>query len=367
MEKQRIFLHIPKTGGTTLDCAINHTDWVKEHDTVLYRHIQVDTKLSNAGDVFEKVNFHKYKNFDIFTMLRHPVDRLISEYFFVRDRKEYYSLIQKQPKNLKEHAANPQTRNYMIAFLLGRRIYGKKLINREDLEKVKQVIDFYPIHVGIFEQYDKSLNYLSDVMGVKWPKKIDVKRITLNRPKLEEVDEDIKNLILENNQLDLELYNYCLEKLEAHNFKASKNFGFTKDKYGYIMKYTERFILAELFFKKKNINFLAINYQYFRDVNLAIQQKVPFFEGRTYVKSWNATLLDELINLDKDFPIAELRDPSFDADPLAKTEKMVSLIEQRIKLYAKLYAKPFQFSLAKVKFEKHTKEKKSFLSRLFGK
>lgn len=364
MEKKRIFLHVPKTGGTTLDCAINNTDWVKEHDLFYYRHIQNDTKLSNAGDVFEKFNYAKYKEFDIFSMLRHPVERLVSEYYFVRDRKEFFSLLRKRPKNLKEYAQNSQTRNYMTAFFLGKRIYDTKPLTKDDLNKVIAAIDHYPIYVGILEEYDKSLNYLSDKMGVKWPKNIEIKRITLNRPKSNEISDDVRNIILENNQLDLELYNYCLAKLKTHNFKTSKNFSFNKDKYGYVMKYTERFILAELFSSKSNLNFFAKNFDFFKDLNLAIKSKTDFFDGKKYVNSWNKSLLNFVKEIDSTFPIDF--ESHKETDSLDLTKQIVNTIEKRSIQKSKAYKKPLSFNIQKIEIIKGIEKKKSFWNRLFS-
>ncbi len=366
MEKKRIFLHVPKTGGTTLDCAINHTDWVKEHDTFFYRHIQNDTKLSNAGDVFVKANHSKYKEYDIFSMLRHPVDRLISEYFFVRNRKEFYSLIRKQPRNLREHAENIQTRNYMTAFFLGKRIYDTKPVTKDELKRVIECINEYPIYVGILEQYDKSLNYLSDKMGVKWPKKIEVKRITLNRPELEEISDDVKSIILENNQLDLELYEHCLNILEQHNYKSSKNFNFNKDKYGYVMKYTERFLLSELFVSKSNLNYFAKNFDFFKDLNLAIKQRTDFFDGEKYVNSWNKSVLFFIKEKDPTFPVDYLKQMDLKTDPLDLTKNIVKTLEKRITTKKAVYNSKLKFELNKVQIVDAIKEKKSFLRRLFN-
>ncbi len=52
-----------------------------------------DTKKSNAGDIFDEKNFNKYSHFDVIMMLRHPVDRAISEYYFMKERKEFMKLL----------------------------------------------------------------------------------------------------------------------------------------------------------------------------------------------------------------------------------------------------------------------------------
>ena len=76
-----IFIHIPKTGGTTINSAMNETYW-QTKPGYNYRHILSD-KSSNSGDIFLKKNKKKYQNDKIFMMLRHPVDRLISEFYFI--------------------------------------------------------------------------------------------------------------------------------------------------------------------------------------------------------------------------------------------------------------------------------------------
>jgi hypothetical protein len=330
-----------------------------EHDPFFYRHIQNDTKLSNAGDVFLKVNFEKYKQFDIYSMLRHPVDRLISEYFFVRDRQEFYGLISNKPKNLMEYAKSKQTRNYMTSFYLGKRIYAHEQVNKSQLELVKKCILNYPIYVGILEEYEKSLNYFSDKMNIKWPKKIETKRVTLNRPHLQEVTQDVKDLILENNQIDLELYNFCFDILQQHKPKSAKSFQIKNDKYGYVMKYTERFQLFDLY--KTNSRFFSSNIEFFKDLNLAIKSHTDFSDGKKYVNSWNKSLIYFLKYSDDSFPINWEEEQAKNIEPLDLTKKIVHSIE-KLKINIKL-----TFDYSKLAIVETKEEKKSFWGRLFGK
>ena len=52
------------------------------------------------------------------------------------------------------------------------------------------------------------MKYFSDKTGING-KNIEVKRMTL-RPLVDELSEELKELILENNQLDQKLYEHCL-------------------------------------------------------------------------------------------------------------------------------------------------------------
>ena len=252
MKSKNIFIHIPKTGGTTINCAMNKSQWQTKPD-FNYRHIIYETKKSNCEDIFLPENYPKYLEFKIFMLLRNPIDRLISEYYFIKDRHEFMSLIRPIPRNLKEYIKNNQTNNYMIGFLVGKRMYDKNLVNEKDYELVIKAIENLNIHVGLFEEFEKSLHYFSTQTKIKWPKNIPIKRITLSRPKFNDVSDEIKDLILKHNALDFKLYNYCKTRFDDQTLplKKNSNFNFIGNKYDYVLKYTQRFVLLEIALKNK--------------------------------------------------------------------------------------------------------------------
>ena len=369
MKKEQIFIHIPKTGGTTLDCAINGTEWMQNKDTFHYRHIVHETKMSNAGDIFKQQNYDKYKDYSIYMMLRHPVDKVVSEYFFVRDRKEYFNLFKKKPKNLIEYAKNPQASNLTLSFLIGKRFYPTTQPTKTDLERVIKLADELPIHVGIFEEYGKSLDFFRGKLDLKIPKKIDVKRVTLNRPRIDELDEGTKQLILKNNKLDLELYDYYKNKLAQENIKE-KDYAITKDRYGYIMKYTERFPLFQLFIPKSE--FVQKNTSYLNDLNFFLHQKVNFKEGKKYATIYNRIVKEDLKGrLPKlAVEIDSIDEKAFPEDPLQITEQLSKFITKYWIAEKAAMKTPFNFDASNYTqefFAFEAPKKKSFLSRLFGK
>lgn len=327
MKKQNIFIHIPKTGGTTINCVMNKSQWQTEIN-FFYRHISYETKRSNSKDIFNPLNYDKYIDYNIFMLLRHPLDRIISEYYFIKDRHEFLSLLKPKPKNFKEYIQNKQTQNYMIGFLLGKRIFDTDTVKEDDLELVINTIKNLPIHVGIYEHYQESLNYFDKILGIKWPKKIDVKRITLNRPELNEISDKLKNYVLENNDLDNKLYQYCLEifKQKVHEI-PKKNFIFKKNKFDYVLKYTERFCLLEI--ELKYIKFIHFNQDFFQKLNIYLQKNLNIKNGKTYVELWNKAFVNSIM---KNFPNSILLKEielviDKKNDPLDQTKKIAKAID----------------------------------------
>ena len=192
MQRENIFIHVPKTGGTTINCAIHGTDWQTPPD-FYYRHLRADTKRSNSHDIFHPLNWDKYKAYNIFMMLRHPIDRLISEYSFFKERHEFTSLLNSNPNSFEDYICSQQTQNYMVGFLLGKRIYDTQPVNEDDYKQVKNTIDNIPILVGIFEHYEESMFYFQKVTGIRWKSKIEAKRLTFDRPYVEDLEERLQD------------------------------------------------------------------------------------------------------------------------------------------------------------------------------
>ncbi|RMG82878.1 MAG: hypothetical protein D6707_02060 [Bacteroidetes bacterium] len=295
--KENIFIHIPKTGGTTLNTLIEGTYWQTRPD-FYYRHIDAKTKKSNSGDIFNPSKFSEYKNYNVFMMLRDPLDRVVSEYYFLRDRAEFMNLLNPKPKNLKEYVTHPQTPDYVIGFLLGDRIYSKKRPAREDLEKVITAIEEIPIHVAIFEDYPYSLQYFSEITGIKFPKKIEAKRVTLKRPVKEEISEEIKELIKENNRLEYELYEYCLKKFNQIKPKLKKpKYQIVKSPYNHIIPYALKQCIFE--FAIDNKLYIRSNLLFFKELNFYILKQLKVRSGEEFLAYWNQTYVN---TVNKYFP-----------------------------------------------------------------
>lgn len=359
-----IFVHIPKTGGTTLNAAMRGAYWQSEPDE-FYRHILSD-KSSNAGDIFDEKLNDKYIGATIFMMVRNPVDRMVSEYYFIKERKEFVNLIKPRPKDFHSYLSNRQTQNYMVGFLKGKKMYDKNGVTEADLADVIKAIDKLDIKVGIFENYNDSLAYFEKKGGLKVPKELSIKRVTFKRPNINQLDDELIQLIESTNKLDVELYNYCLNRFKEKTNGIQGKFKFTGDKYDHVIAYSARACFYEFCIQHKT--FISNNFEFFKDLTFHLLNGRKIKDGRLFVETWNLTFLNHFndyfpsskLNLKLQHQLPKLDDPIDYADSIGGT------------IEAHLKENPHERYLGmKLKMELipviPTKKNSSRLSRLFGK
>jgi hypothetical protein len=103
---------------------------------------------------------------------------------------------------------------------------------------------------------------------------------------MDDLPETLKTLILEKNQLDWELYQYCLEKFER--IKTSYNqtaFTFKKDKYNHVIPYASQCCYFE--FSVQNKQYLQQNLLFFRDLTFYLLKTLEIDSGKQFSHLWN--------------------------------------------------------------------------------
>lgn len=344
LKENQIFIHLPKTGGTTLNCLFFGED-TPINPNYNYRHIVYDTKMSNSGDIFNPMKNDKFLNHQIFMMLRNPVDRVISEYYFLRERSEFFNLLKPVPKNFSEYVSNKQTFNYNISFLLGKKIYNHDLVTQDDFEQVINAIEKLDIKIGINEKFEESLNYFSQQLGFKLPKEVDSKRITLKRPSADEISDTLKQKIIDNNYLDEKLYQYALNKFNTLKIHNSNKIKFTGTKYDYAVTYSNRFSLFEIVLKDKA--FLSLNQIFFRELTTHLQN-ANIKDNKSYVLAY----IDSTIKTIKlQYPNIDINEQNLklnDSEPLKKLDVLGRFIDK----HQILNKKPLVFKVDNVEISK---------------
>ncbi|MFZ5644986.1 MAG: sulfotransferase family 2 domain-containing protein [Bacillota bacterium] len=217
MKNKYIFLHIPRTAGTSLFSmfydilGFENAIWISDIDNFEPQHASLLEKFLLIGGHFMVSHQKKYFN-DRYSILflRNPVDRFISTYYYF---KKYGN--DEVVKNLdlisylefcRKLGCYPFTFfNNQTVYLTGVMDYSvpeKDLLDmaKENLSKM----DF----VGIYESLLDSVNLL--LCDTKWPpaREIPFENASDTRPKLPEVDNNILERIGELNKIDMELYQY---------------------------------------------------------------------------------------------------------------------------------------------------------------
>ncbi len=223
-----IFLHIPKTGGTTLNSIFTRQYTVKE----FHNHDLFDRKVIPLSELNEEhkirinaVSGHHFygvheffnKPYRYFTMLRHPVDRVLSLYYYLKE-KNYPGYEWMKEMTLEEFIeASPEAHNNQTTLLCG-------YLTNPDVELAKERLKSFDL-AGVTELFDESLYLLKKKF--KW-KNINYRsiNITKSRLKKEEVPEETIRLIEKYNEMDMEIYLYSkkllLDKLDNLSVKEKR-------------------------------------------------------------------------------------------------------------------------------------------------
>jgi hypothetical protein len=249
--KKLIFLHIPKTAGSTLRKIINQQYGV---DEILkcYYHKQGVTLQEAVRDmkalpkeqaaeikiILGHVGFGLHEHLPwpcaYFTMLRDPVERVISGYYHILRDNTHKFQAQVQTMSLKEYVSsdllrseaarinavnamdNAQTRllsgSVVHAELSGTEVnYGECTGEMLDLAIRNLKKDF--VAVGISERFDESLMLLKKALA--WSSIYYVKaNVGWNRASREDVSKDTLRCIEKYNELDIELYRYARQMFD---------------------------------------------------------------------------------------------------------------------------------------------------------
>jgi hypothetical protein len=244
--KTLIFLHIPKTAGTTIHQIID-------------RHYSIDqifwvnaTQVNESIHEFKNLQEEKRRNFKLikghmgfglhkfvpqpctyFTLLRDPVKRIISHYYYVLRNPNHYlhQIVTQKQMDLKAFVSsgisleldNGQTR--LIAASNGNEDESIEFgyATPELLETAKQHLINYFSVVGVMEEFDLTLLLLQKKLG--WKNILYSRKNTgKNQNKKSNISTDILSVIKQHNALDIELYQFAKQLLKQQIEEHSATF-----------------------------------------------------------------------------------------------------------------------------------------------
>jgi hypothetical protein len=217
------FDHIYKAGGSSIDQVL--ASWVGRDQISplrvdsyqralrLYRDKRAITGHFHflPGDVLDPGRYH-------LTMLRHPVDRVLSHYFFARNMVEgapnamtnfaktrsLEEFVDSTDAAATEITCNAQTRHFMALVWDGH----SALTGLARRALARQALDRYDL-VGVFPLFEEFVAVLGADLGVTFDAPIPHLNATRNRPREHEVPKSLRARIESLNDADIELFEYA--------------------------------------------------------------------------------------------------------------------------------------------------------------
>lgn len=221
------FLHIPKTAGTTLNSILDHnfapesilnvyTDQEKERlrettyeELAQFQLIRGHVFIANFEDILDGPVPMR-----VFTFLRDPIDRVISEFYFLKawPKSHLYRFLNENDISLAEYVESDHPRlavrgqNIMVNSLSGVGIDSME----DRLEMAWHHLKTRFACFGILEQFDASLMLLKKELGLTniFYERQNVRTHKVHRP----VSPQTVQMIQDHNQADIQLYERaCVE------------------------------------------------------------------------------------------------------------------------------------------------------------
>jgi hypothetical protein len=235
-----IFLHIYKAAGTTLRKIIE-----RNYDTSTVYTVDIAERKSFSR--FRELAGRERKRFVViqghvrfglhelvprpttyFTMLREPVDRVLSDYYFVLREPIHhlYERVASERMSLRDYICSKMSLsvdNCQVRVLCGEPDVAYGDCSRAMLKEAKHNLETFFSVVGLAERFDESVILLKRAFGWKTPLYVR-HNVTKDRPRQERIPEDVLGLIKEHNTLDIELYRFAADLFEKALGEQSNSF-----------------------------------------------------------------------------------------------------------------------------------------------
>jgi hypothetical protein len=234
-----IFVHIPKTAGTTL-VRILH----REYDELGYLWIPPETRFEDAkrlvadssAEEFRLIHGHipvgiheaLTRPARYFTLLRNPVDRALSHYYYVKRHPEHrlYKEVVEKGMTLRDYVTSGITgelANGQTALLAG---HGRDAPSGDlsILRRAQENIEAKFAAVGLTEDFERSIVLFKLTLGWRKPLVYESANVSQDRPHVSTIPSKTIEAIKAQSELDEALYRFARERLDAQIRDAGPTF-----------------------------------------------------------------------------------------------------------------------------------------------
>ena len=238
MPKPVVFIHIPKTGGSTLRFGLE-TVYGKEHLFNIARdRSYLDVIAEQRGSLckYQALTGHMrydavqwfHSNAVVFTFMRHPVDRAVSTYNYIKNNPKHprHRKLNNEINNLEEFIdSDLYEPNSQVLHLAGDD--GEKIASEELLSLALERISNDHIRVGLLECYTESLFLLHKACDFPvYPLSLHTNKRMVSA-KEDSIDDRLRNQIQNHDHLDMKLFEFARkkhkEKVKQLNFPCKLN------------------------------------------------------------------------------------------------------------------------------------------------
>ncbi len=231
------YIHVPKTAGTTMKMIIEwlyrwpEIFWVNKAQPIEEKVNQLNEKqIRNLKIVagHRPYGMHQYfpaEDYQYFTFIREPVDRVISQYYYLKrsPKHKLYPYVNNPNYSLKRLIEENHFQNFNIQthWLTGmpKSYFQEGHQNQETIDLALDNIKRDFAFVGLNDHFDEGLVILKRLFGWSTPF-YAMKNVTKSRDKQADFSQETIDLIKEKNQMDVRIYDYCrnnfFETLEYH-------------------------------------------------------------------------------------------------------------------------------------------------------
>jgi hypothetical protein len=218
-----VFLHIHKTAGTTLRSLTDRQYRPEEIASVDWKRLEA-FKASPAEDRARirllrghmpfGLHEHLPRPSTYITLLREPLDRAVSHYYWVRERPEHELKTQAVAGDLVaylESGVAADLDNGQVRLIAGAPFVPFGEMTEAHLEQAVRNLDERFALAGLSERFDESLVLLRDALGWRRPLYYTRQNETRGRPRAA-LDARTAGALRAHNALDLELYAYAADR-----------------------------------------------------------------------------------------------------------------------------------------------------------